>query len=546
MTDHPLLAGLPMAGVRPAPLAVLAQRDAIGVVALALVRLVVAPLALLAGEGDSDAHVSAGHAPLRDEMWSTDGLGTEKRPAPGESESSVARITTRRCPRRGRARWWGDGVRVASASVPRERRVEGGPLGVCMCRGPERRGCKTLLPPWRKVTAGWLQKPVDVGLKTRATLVSHARAHTRATEHAPRGGRRPVVGEALRRGAVGADEPVALGPERRLGAIGHADRAEDVRQVRLDGLLADAQAHRDELVRHPAADERKPGALALREPRVGTVRRAGGEQLARRAGVERRVALGRGADAAEELLGLGVLQEIAERARVERAEDALAVRERREHDDAGVGVRVDDALRGLDAVHDRHRQVHEDDVRPGVAGERDRLRAVRGRPDDLDVAGAVEQLGEPGPHDGVVLGEQHTDHATGTSRLTRVPRPGSESMSSLPPASRAMSASTRRPRRPSSRAACPPSGVKPRPSSAIVRPAWLFSRITLTSTLRARLWVITLRRASCAVRNMSASASGSSRRAGGISTRARRPRDSSGATRSDSPAASPARCRSGG
>jgi hypothetical protein len=50
-----------MARVPPAPAAVLAQADAIGVVALALIRLVVAPLAVLAGEGDSDAYVSAGH-----------------------------------------------------------------------------------------------------------------------------------------------------------------------------------------------------------------------------------------------------------------------------------------------------------------------------------------------------------------------------------------------------------------------------------------------------------------------------------------------------
>jgi hypothetical protein len=39
----------------------LAQGDPIGVVALALVGLVVAMLALLAREGDSDSNVSAGH-----------------------------------------------------------------------------------------------------------------------------------------------------------------------------------------------------------------------------------------------------------------------------------------------------------------------------------------------------------------------------------------------------------------------------------------------------------------------------------------------------
>jgi hypothetical protein len=50
-----------MAGVLATPAAVLAQPDAIGVVALALIGLVVAVLALLAGEGDSDPNVSAGH-----------------------------------------------------------------------------------------------------------------------------------------------------------------------------------------------------------------------------------------------------------------------------------------------------------------------------------------------------------------------------------------------------------------------------------------------------------------------------------------------------
>jgi hypothetical protein len=50
-----------MTGVTPTPAAVLAQGYAIGVIALALVRLIVATLALLACEGDSDANVSAGH-----------------------------------------------------------------------------------------------------------------------------------------------------------------------------------------------------------------------------------------------------------------------------------------------------------------------------------------------------------------------------------------------------------------------------------------------------------------------------------------------------
>src|SRR3954452_6726530 len=63
------LAGLPVARVRAAPLAELAQGDAIRRVALGLVGLVIAPLALLAGEGHSDAHVSAGHEALPCKVW---------------------------------------------------------------------------------------------------------------------------------------------------------------------------------------------------------------------------------------------------------------------------------------------------------------------------------------------------------------------------------------------------------------------------------------------------------------------------------------------
>src|SRR5215217_8043144 len=51
----------------PAPLAVLAQADAVGVVPLGLVGLVVPALALLAREGDGDPDVSTGHVAARSE-----------------------------------------------------------------------------------------------------------------------------------------------------------------------------------------------------------------------------------------------------------------------------------------------------------------------------------------------------------------------------------------------------------------------------------------------------------------------------------------------
>src|SRR3954471_10629386 len=77
------LPGLPVAGVTAAPLAVLAQRDPLGIVALGLVGLVVAALALLAGEGDTDAHVSTGHK----DSGSVSSNEAEKRPAGGRSDT---------------------------------------------------------------------------------------------------------------------------------------------------------------------------------------------------------------------------------------------------------------------------------------------------------------------------------------------------------------------------------------------------------------------------------------------------------------------------
>src|SRR6266576_125968 len=64
VTSHggdPALTRLPVARVPAAEAAVLAQGDAIGVVALALVGLVIAMFAVLAGEGYCDSNVSARH-----------------------------------------------------------------------------------------------------------------------------------------------------------------------------------------------------------------------------------------------------------------------------------------------------------------------------------------------------------------------------------------------------------------------------------------------------------------------------------------------------
>src|SRR3954447_6657425 len=152
MTDPPRLARLPVARVRAAPLAVLAQRDAIRVVALALVRLVVAPLALLAGEGDCDADVSAGHTPLRVRCGPTGWSGQKNDPRRASRHRILARHRPPAPPPDGGPRtvvggWAGWRV-VGGGGEPSFRGggPRGGPLGGVMCRGPSVGGvCKDAL-----------------------------------------------------------------------------------------------------------------------------------------------------------------------------------------------------------------------------------------------------------------------------------------------------------------------------------------------------------------------------------------------------------------
>jgi hypothetical protein len=99
----------------------------------------------------------------------------------------------------------------------------------------------------------------------------------------------------------------------------------------------------------------------LRAPRV--------DEHARDFGVERRTAGVRGADAREHLFRIGVLQEITDRAGLERVEDALLVCERREYHDMQVSRFLGDLSRRFDAVEHGHRQIHQHDVGSHVGDE---------------------------------------------------------------------------------------------------------------------------------------------------------------------------------
>ena len=136
----------------------------------------------------------------------------------------------------------------------------------------------------------------------------------------------------------------------------------------------------------PARDERQHLALALGEPveRRAAARASAAPGL--RAGSSGASPRAAARTAAVELVRLGVLQQVADRAGVERARgsarDRRTTSARRPPRPGWVAAI---ARRRLDAVEHRHLEVHQDDVGLGLAAELDRLLAVRRRADELDV-----------------------------------------------------------------------------------------------------------------------------------------------------------------
>ncbi len=121
-------------------------------------------------------------------------------------------------------------------------------------------------------------------------------------------------------------------------------------------------------------------------------------------------------DRLDELLGRRVLQEEPARAGAERLVDVLVEVERREDENARPLVAaVEQAARRLEAVHVRHADVHEDDVRVELARGLDGLGPVGGLTDDLHVVLGLEDHPEPRAHEGLVVDDEHADHQAAAS-----------------------------------------------------------------------------------------------------------------------------------
>src|SRR5215218_6114235 len=331
-----------------------------------------------------------------------------------------------------------------------------------------------------------------------------------------------------------------LRPEGGLGPVAHPDPLEDPREVRLDGPLAYLEAPRDDLVGQPLRHHHQHLLLAWRQLDRRTRLAPLGEQLARGSRRKRRLAGRGGVYAAQELLRLRVLEEVAGGAGVEGVEDPRAIGERGEHHHLHLLPGSLDAASRLDPVEARHLEVHEDHVGVRVEGKLDALCSVGRDSDQRDVLRLLQELGEPGPQDRMVVDHEHADHWSASSKVTSVPRPASERTSSLPSRSATRSSSRRNPRLAPS-AARSAAGSKPRPSSRTASTTEPFERWTVTATRLGSACLATLRSASWAPRKISSSVSAGSARSAKMSDWTATPRAESGASRSETAASRPDR-----
>jgi hypothetical protein len=103
-----------------------------------------------------------------------------------------------------------------------------------------------------------------------------------------------------------------------------------------------------------------------------------------------------------------------------------------EHDDGGPVRRVVQCSEHGVPAKSGHVQVEQQHVRAGGRDDVDRLPAVSGFADDVDIWFLAEQVAQSVPDDAVVIGDHHADrHGTGTRMVSAAPRPATGMLSAV-------------------------------------------------------------------------------------------------------------------
>ncbi len=123
-------------------------------------------------------------------------------------------------------------------------------------------------------------------------------------------------------------------------------------------------------------------------------------------GLKKSFLLATDADRLEEI-GLGaVLQEIALGAGGKGADEEGLIAMHAQHDDADVGIALDDLGRGINTVELRHSDIHDDHVGRELLGEADGLAAIAGFADDFDCGVGLEQKLKAFANDPMIIGDE--------------------------------------------------------------------------------------------------------------------------------------------
>ena len=138
--------------------------------------------------------------------------------------------------------------------------------------------------------------------------------------------------------------------------------------------------------------------------------------------VEVDLAAMRGPDRRGQVVRLGILEQEAARAGLDRGRDALLLDEARDGDDLDGRVAGLELGRGGDPVETGHDEVHDDDVGEQRRRRLERRDAVGGLADDLEVIVQVEEVAHAAADHGMVVDDQDTDpgaHALAADRRRR-------------------------------------------------------------------------------------------------------------------------------
>ncbi len=195
-------------------------------------------------------------------------------------------------------------------------------------------------------------------------------------------------------------------PDHRVRTVADVEFGEDPQQMRLHRRLRDdqptADLHVGQSVRHSAQHIHLPSRQRHRRGPSHP-----GHQPCRDAGSQHGLAPGRGVDGVHQLLARGVLEQVADGARLDGPLDLRVGLVRGQDQHAGPGGPGDDLRGGTRPVEDGHPQIHQHHVGLQPFDETDCRPAVLGLADDLD-GGFVRQQGDdPGAHHGVVV--RHED-----------------------------------------------------------------------------------------------------------------------------------------